>query len=87
MYSPLQCFVERLSGSVNQTVLVGDEARDLLRLGHAWALENNERRGSGRMGQHAAKMAGAGIHFAAGDAGSEGDMAVRDKQVSCAGNF
>ncbi|KAJ7866262.1 hypothetical protein B0H14DRAFT_2573533 [Mycena olivaceomarginata] len=47
----------RPSGSANQTVLEGNEARDLLRLGHACVLENNERRGSRRMGQHAAKMA------------------------------
>jgi hypothetical protein len=69
VYSPLQCFVERPSGSANQTVLEtrlflknqtvleGNEARDLLRLGHACVLENNECRGSRRMGQHAAKMA------------------------------
>jgi hypothetical protein len=31
------------------------------------------------MGQHAAKMVGEVIRFAAGDTGSEGDMGVRDK--------
>ncbi|KAJ7884200.1 hypothetical protein B0H14DRAFT_2564581 [Mycena olivaceomarginata] len=62
----------RLSGSANQTFLEGDEARDLLRLGHACVPENNERRGSGRMGQPAAEMVGAVIRFAAGDAGYMG---------------
>ncbi|KAJ7809563.1 hypothetical protein B0H14DRAFT_3151540 [Mycena olivaceomarginata] len=60
-----RCRVARLSGSANQTVLEGDETRDLLRLCHVCVLENNQCRGSGKMRQRAAETAEAVIHFAA----------------------
>ncbi|KAJ7347831.1 hypothetical protein DFH08DRAFT_808606 [Mycena albidolilacea] len=56
----------RLSGSMNQTFLEGDEARNLLRLGRACVPENNECQGSRRMGQHAAEMVGAINHTLCG---------------------